>query len=140
MSVPPPQPVSQTYTSSYVSAQLHQSGPLYAQSGSNVNQQSSYTPHNPTNTLMSDISRFMFRKDFLLSRFSNFDDKPESFEAWRASFQSIIRELGVSPFEEMDLLIKWLGLQSSQFAKFIRIANAHDPPRGVAKVWERLRE
>lgn len=49
-------------------------------------------------------------------------------------------ELGVSPFEEMDLLIKWLGPQPSQFAKSIRAANAYDPPKGVSRIWERLYE
>ncbi|CAG2206754.1 unnamed protein product [Mytilus edulis] len=46
---------------------------------------------------MTDITRFMYRKDFLLSRFTNFDDKPEAYESWRASFQSVTRELGVTP-------------------------------------------
>ncbi|CAG2227238.1 unnamed protein product [Mytilus edulis] len=76
---------------------------------------------NFTNSLlhdaMTDITRFMYRKDFLLSRFTNFDDKPETYESWRASFQSVTRELGVTPFEEMDLLVKWLGTESSKFAK-----------------------
>jgi hypothetical protein len=79
---------------------------------------------------MSDITRFMYRKDFLLSRFVNFDDKPESYESWRASYQSVTKELGITPFEEIDLLVKWLGPESSRFAKRIRAANAHDPSRG----------
>jgi len=70
----------------------------------------------------------------------NFDDKPESYESWRASFQSVTRELGVTPFEEMDLLVKWLGPESSKFAKSIRAANAHDPHRGLHKIYDRLQE
>ncbi|CAG2227235.1 unnamed protein product [Mytilus edulis] len=88
----------------------------------------------------TDITRFMYRKDFLLSRFTNFDDKPESYESWRASFQSVTRELGVTPFEEMDLLVKWLGTESSKFAKIIRAANAHDPPRCLQRIYDRLQE
>ncbi|CAG2195834.1 unnamed protein product [Mytilus edulis] len=99
---------------------------------------------NSTNSLlhdaMTDITRFMYRKDFLLSRFTNFDDKPEAYESWRASFQSVTRELGVTPFEEMDLLVKWLGTESSKFAKIIRAANAHDPPRGLQRIYDRLQE
>ncbi|CAC5421662.1 unnamed protein product [Mytilus coruscus] len=102
------------------------------------------TNANSTNSLlhnaMTDITRFMYRKDFLLSRFINFDDKPESYESWRASFQSVTRELGVTPFEEMDLLVKWLGPESSKFAKIIRAANAHDPPRGLQRIYDRLQE
>ncbi|XP_071146782.1 uncharacterized protein [Mytilus edulis] len=89
---------------------------------------------------MTDITRFMYRKDFLLSRFTHFDDKPEAYESWRASFQSVTRELGVTPFEEMDLLVKWLGTESSKFAKIIRAANAHDPPRGLQRIYDRLQE
>ncbi|XP_071147616.1 uncharacterized protein [Mytilus edulis] len=89
---------------------------------------------------MTDTTRFMYRKDFLLSRFTNFDDKPEAYESWRASFQSVTRELGVTPFEEMDLLVKWLGTESSKFAKIIRAANAHDPPRGLQRIYDRLQE
>jgi hypothetical protein len=59
----------------------------------------------------------------------NFDDKPESYESWRASHQSVTKELDVTPFEEIDLLVTWLGPESSRFAKSIRAANAHDPPR-----------
>jgi hypothetical protein len=79
---------------------------------------------------MSDITRFMYRNDFLLSRFVNFYDKPECYESWRTSYHSITKELGITPFEEIDLLVKWLGPESSRFAKSIRAANAHNPPRG----------
>jgi hypothetical protein len=55
------------------------------------------------NALANEHISSVNRKDFLLSRFVNFDDKPDSYESWRASFQSVTRELGVTPFEEMDL-------------------------------------
>ena len=70
----------------------------------------------------------------------NFDDKPESYESWRASLQNATRELGVTPFEEIDLLVKWLRPESSKFAKSIRAANAHDPPRGLQRIYDRLQE
>jgi hypothetical protein len=75
-------------------------------------QNDTISPNALLHNAMSDITRFMNRKDFLLSRFVNFDDKPESYESWKASFQSVTRELGVTPFEEMDLLVKWLGPES----------------------------
>ena len=49
-------------------------------------------------------------------------------------------ELGVTPFEEIDLLVKWLGPESSKSAKSIRAANAHDPPRGLQRIYDRLQE
>ena len=103
-------------------------------------QNDSISPKALLHNALSDITRFMYRKDFLLSRFVNFDDKPESYESWRASFQSVTRELGVTPFEEMDLLVKWLGPESCKFAKSIRVANAHDPLRGLQRIYDRLQE
>ena len=103
-------------------------------------QNDTISPNALLHNAMSDITRFMYRKDFLLSRFVNFDDKPDSYESWRASFQSVTRELGVTPFEEMDLLVKWLGPESCKFAKSIRAANAHDPPRGLQRIYDRLQE
>ena len=90
--------------------------------------------------VITDISRYRLRKEFLLNRFVTFDDKPETFPAWKTSFSSVIKELRATPFEEMDLLVKWLRPTSSQFAKNIHSANAHDPPRGVTRIWERLQE
>ena len=49
-------------------------------------------------------------------------------------------ELGVTPFEEIDLLVKWLGPESSKSAKSIRAANAHDLPRGLQRIYDRLQE
>ena len=103
-------------------------------------QNDTISPNALLHNAMSDITRFMYRKDFLLSRFVNFDDKPESYESWRASFQSATRELGVTSFEEIYLLVKRLGPESLKFAKSIRAANAHDPPRGLQRIYGRLQE
>jgi hypothetical protein len=36
--------------------------------------------------------------------------------------------------------VKWLGPESCKFAKSIRAANAHDPPRGLQRIYVRLQE
>ena len=58
--------------------------------------------------VVSDLTQFLLRKDLLLTRFTNFDDLPESFSMWKPTFRSIIAELNVPPFEEMDLLVNGL--------------------------------
>ena len=103
-------------------------------------QDDSISPDALLHNAMSDITRFMYRKDSLLSKFVNSNDKPESYESWRVSFQSVTSELGVTPFEEMDLLVKWLGPGSSKCAKRIRAANAHHPPRGLQRIYACLQE
>jgi hypothetical protein len=52
----------------------------------------------------------------------------------------MISELNVTPSEEIDLLIRWLGPDSGRHAKTIRSSLSSDPTWGVAKIWERLDE
>ena len=92
------------------------------------------------NVQLTELSHFLLKKDMLLSRFVRFNDKPEMFHTWKTSFASIGSELKVTPFEEANLLVKWLGPKSSEFAQTIRVSNVSNPKRGVEKIWERLDE
>ena len=56
------------------------------------------------------------------------------------SFKSIMSELNVTAFEELDLLVKWLGLESMKYAQSIRASNANQPSRGLERIWEQLNE
>lgn len=61
---------------------------------------------------IGDFTSFLLKKDLLTSRFIAFTDQPETFTAWKTSFQGILKELCATPGEELDLLIKWLGAES----------------------------
>ena len=80
----------------------------------------------------------MLKKDLQLSRFITFNDQPESYPVWKASFKNIANELNVNSREELDLLVKYLGPESTKQAMGIRIDNADNPDTCVKKVWERL--
>ena len=69
-----------------------------------------------------------------------FTDQPETFTAWKTSFQGILKELRATPGEELDLLIKWLGTESRKFAMSMRTANPMDPQKAVQLIWQRLQE
>lgn len=84
------------------------------------------------------LTQFMMKKDLLLSRLCKYDDSPGYFLAWKASFQNVMHELDVTPAEEVDLLVKWLGPESSKQALSIRAANAANPELGVSRIWSRL--
>lgn len=84
--------------------------------------------------------KFLLQKDLLFSRFSHFNDKPETFATWKTSFKSITEELQVTPFEKMDLLVKFLCPESSKFAASIRTANTTYSKRGLERIWSRLQE
>ena len=89
---------------------------------------------------MSDMTKFLLRKDLLFSRLTTFSDKAESLHAWKASFKGIKEDLQVSEAEQIDLLVKWLGTESSPHAVSIRSSNAGNPERGLQRLWERLDE
>ncbi|XP_056016958.1 uncharacterized protein LOC130053620 [Ostrea edulis] len=88
----------------------------------------------------TDLTQFLLKKDLLLSRFSSFNDRPETYETWKATFKNITKELNVTPFEEMDLLVKWLGPESRKFASSMRASNINNPFTGLRRIWDRLEE
>ncbi|XP_065944078.1 uncharacterized protein [Magallana gigas] len=90
--------------------------------------------------VVENLTQFLLKKDLLMSRFSSFNDKPDSYQTWKASFTNIVKELNISAFEEMDLLIKWLGPESKRFASSIRGSNINDPVKGLYRIWERLED
>jgi hypothetical protein len=88
----------------------------------------------------TELTQFLSKKDLLLSRFGSFNDQPDSYDMWKAKFTNIIKELDVTPFEEMDLLVKLLGPESRNYASSIRSANINNPFAGLRCIWERLEE
>lgn len=79
-------------------------------------------PH-PAQNQLSEFACFLLKKDLLMSRLKNFSDRPESYSAWKATFKSVMMELKVSTEEETDLMIKYLGPESSKHANSIKISN-----------------
>lgn len=61
------------------------------------NQHTAHSVHTDINTC-SEFAN-IFAKTHL------FDDNAENFSSWKASFKNAVRELSLSPSEEMDLLI-----------------------------------
>ena len=90
--------------------------------------------------IANDLTRFLLRKDLSMSRLSRFNDKPENYQCWKASFSDVTREMGVSAAEEFDLLVKWLGPESQRHAVSLRSAYSKDTSAGLRKIWERLDE
>ncbi|XP_052087892.1 uncharacterized protein LOC127724930 [Mytilus californianus] len=88
----------------------------------------------------TEFARLFMKKELLLSRLTSFTDNPENYLIWKASFRSIMHDLQVTPSEEMDLLIRWLGQESSKQAIRLRASNTHDPKKGLERIWNRLDE
>jgi hypothetical protein len=60
------------------------------------------------------VTKMMARKDIVLSRLINYNDSPIQYLSWKQTFKAVIEELSVTPAEELDLLIKWLGPDSAR--------------------------
>ncbi|XP_052074220.1 uncharacterized protein LOC127712067 [Mytilus californianus] len=90
--------------------------------------------------IATDLTRFLLKKDLLLSRLTTYSDRPEMYAVWKASFKKILSELSVTAMEELDLMVKWLGPEFTRHANSIRASNIHDPTKGLQRLWERLDE
>ena len=89
---------------------------------------------------MSDLVKFFARRELVSSGLLQFNDQPESYRAWKASFFNAIRGLKLTDSEEMDLLLKWLGTESAAQVRRIRAVHIHYPERGLKMAWDRLDE
>ena len=86
----------------------------------------------------SNFSKVLLKKELCLSTLTVFDDRPEYYSVWKSAFKQVVTELGFSPSEEINLLIKYLGSNSRQHAISIKAANMSNPRLGVKRIWERL--
>ena len=101
------------------------------------------TPENTRSTLNPNAMPFdwttlLLKKELLLNRISNFNDSPETYISWKESFSRTIRQLALTPAEEVDLLIKHLGSESKKQAVSIKSANPRSSENALRRIWERL--
>lgn len=89
---------------------------------------------------VQDITRYLTRRELLSTGLLQFDDHPENYWAWKASFQNAIKDLNITDQEEIDLMIKWLGVESAQQAKGIRSVHVFNPTAALNLLWQRLEE
>lgn len=89
---------------------------------------------------MIDFAKYLARRELVNTGLTKFDDCPESFRAWESSFFNATRGLDLTDSEELDLLIKWLGKESSDHVKRIRAAYVSDPRAALSMSWTRLQE
>lgn len=94
----------------------------------------------PNSSSTTDLAKYLIRREMISSVLLTFDDCPEHYWAWKASFCSSMEDLNMTTREELDLLCKWLGPKSSEHAKRIRAVHIHDAAAGVKMVWERLED
>lgn len=95
-------------------------------------------PFNHTLDPPQDLLLYMARREMLSSSLTRFSDQPKDYRAWKSSFLNTISGLRLSPREEMDMLVKWLGRHSSDQANRLRTAYFNRPEKGLYEIWRRL--
>ncbi|XP_078329283.1 uncharacterized protein LOC144624026 [Crassostrea virginica] len=108
--------------------------PLYCETSPPVDN------NNNASQPVADLTKFLMKKDLILARISKYDDNPSLFYTWKLTFKNVVEELGVTPMEELDMLIRYLGVESARQALVIRKCNADNPTTALRLVWERLEE
>ncbi|KAI7804924.1 hypothetical protein IRJ41_023810 [Triplophysa rosa] len=86
------------------------------------------------------LAQYLARRDLVSSSLYQFDDQPEHYRAWQSSYNSATQGLGLTATEELDLMTKWLGRESSNHVKRLRSVYITNPFIALRKAWERLQE
>lgn len=104
-----------------------------------------YTPYHHTTSadqvktpVMTDFVKYLTRRWLVTTGLNQFDDQPDSFRVWQSPFLNAIKGLDLSDSEELDLLTKWLGKESSQHVRRICQVHVNDPDAALRKEWDRL--
>lgn len=96
----------------------------------------SHTQSFPESQVAPDLIKYLLRREMVSSGLLKFDDRPENDWAWKASFLNATRDLNLSAREELDLITKWLGAESSEQAKRIRSVHILNTTAGLTMVWQ----
>lgn len=86
------------------------------------------------------LAQYLARRDLVSSSLYQFDDKPENYHAWQSSYNNATQGLGLTATEELDMMTKWLGRESSDHVKRLRSVHVTNPVIALKKAWERLQE
>lgn len=86
------------------------------------------------------LAQYLARRDLTNCGLYSFDDKPENYRAWYASFISTTSDIQQSAVQLLDLMIRWLGKESREYVKRIRAVHVNNPNVALYKAWERLEE
>lgn len=84
------------------------------------------------------LAQYLARRNLMNSGLYQFDDKPENYCAWHASFTNTTSDMDLSAAQQLDLMTKWLGKESGEYVKCIRSVYLGIPTEALRMAWERL--
>ncbi|XP_077137169.1 uncharacterized protein LOC143797013 [Ranitomeya variabilis] len=80
---------------------------------------------------MSEFARFMVSRELISTSFSKFDNRAENYRAWKATFKATIADLNLSAEQELDLMVKCVGPESTNCIKSLRTVYVYDCPKVI---------
>ena len=86
------------------------------------------------------LAQYLARRDLVSASLYEFDDQPENYRAWQSSYKNATQGLGLTATEELDLMTRWLGKESSNQVKRLRSVHIASPDIALRKAWERLQD
>jgi hypothetical protein len=62
------------------------------------------------------------------------------YPSWKSTFKNVVQEIGATPIEEIDMLVKYTGGTSQKYVLSLRATHTKTPNLGLNCIWERLDE
>mgnify|MGYP002804098909 CR=1 FL=1 len=79
-------------------------------------------------------------REVITKKVNKFDDNPENFHTWKTSFKTMLKDISITPQEELSLLTEYTSKESKKLVQKLRNAFIHNPAKGVKEVWLKLGE
>ena len=89
---------------------------------------------------MESYVQFMARREIIANKVEKFNDCPENFRTWKASFQNMIKDINITASEELSLIVEYTTGQSKKLIQRLRNAYIESPDEGVKESWKKLCE
>ena len=89
---------------------------------------------------MRSCLEFMARREILTKRVEKFDDDPQNFHTWKTSFKTMLKDISITPQEELSLLTEYTSKESKKLVQKLCNAYIQNPAKGVVEVWIELGE
>ena len=89
---------------------------------------------------MEGFVQFLSRRELIANKIEKFDSSPENFNTWKAAFKNMIREVNISPSEELALMAEHATGDSNRLIQRLRNAYIENPTEGVKECWRKLGE
>jgi hypothetical protein len=78
----------------------------------------------------------MARREPIANKIQRFDDNPRNFYGWKEYFKNMIRDIHLTPSEELSLIIEYTSNESKKLAQ--RNAYINKPTEGVETLWQKV--